>query len=114
MLTAEQVRGPGAVPPAAGAGHMAALAVPRPDEVSGTDGVGLRLQAIVLLFLFLLFTIVHIFKESVFKNKHKPEMYIWDSDQATPDVKPQVSCFKLTAPLGDTESLWRVGVQICI
>lgn len=27
-------------------------------------------------------------------------MYIWDSDQATEDMKPQVSCFPWLAPQG--------------
>lgn len=43
-------------------------------------------------------------------------MYIWDSDQATEDMKPQVSCFMWLAPPGDGDgdAPWWMGVQICI
>lgn len=51
---------------------------------------------------------MHIFKENVFENK-TPEVYIWDCDKATKDMKPQVSCFKSITPLGDGESL----VDLC-
>lgn len=59
----------------------------------------------ILLLWFLILTIVHIFKESVFKHKN-PEMYIWDYDKATKDMKPQESCFKLIAPSGS----WRIAL----
>lgn len=71
----------------------------------GGEGSAPLSDHFILLFLFLILTVVHIFKESVFTNKN-PEMYIWDYDKATTDMKPQVSCFKLTTPPGR----WRIAL----
>lgn len=87
-------------------GTHLALAVPSLMKSLAWGGEGQLLQAIFLLFLIL--TIVHIFKENVFENK-TPEVYIWDCDKATKDMKPQVSCFKSITPPGDGESL----VDLC-
>lgn len=48
----------------------------------------------ILLFLFLILTIVHISRKVSLKTNTHPEMYIWDYDKATEEMKPQVSCFK--------------------
>lgn len=82
-----------------------ALAGPQPDEASRMGWGGPAPSSNYFIFLlFLILTIVHIFKENVFENK-TPEVYIWDYDKATKDMKPQVSCFKSIAPSGDGESL---------
>uniref|UniRef100_A0A8D2H5W6 non-specific serine/threonine protein kinase n=1 Tax=Urocitellus parryii TaxID=9999 RepID=A0A8D2H5W6_UROPR len=90
-------------------GTHLALAVPQPDEVSRMGWGGPAPSSNYFIFLlFLILTIVHIFKENVFENK-TPEVYIWDCDKATKDMKPQVSCFKSITPPGDGESL----VDLC-
>ena len=67
-------------------------------------GEGQLLQAIILLFSFLILTIVHISRKVSLKTKINPEMYIWDYDKATEEMKPQVSCFTLisTSPAPPT------------
>lgn len=81
----------------------------QPDEVSRMGWGGPAPSSNYFIFLlFLILTIVHIFKENVFENK-TPEVYIWDCDKATKDMKPQVSCFKSITPPGDGESL----VDLC-
>lgn len=64
----------------------------------GVGGGGQLLKAIILLFLFLILTIVHISKKVSLKTETNPEMYIWDHAKATEETKPQVSCFKLVTP----------------
>lgn len=58
----------------------------------------------ILLFLFLILTIVHISRKVSLETNTNPEMYIWDYDKATEEMKPQVSCFKLCSPPRETEN----------
>lgn len=90
-------------------GHSILPRWPWPD--TSLDGVG-RVSSFQRSFYFIILVFnfnhsAHI-KESVFKNKQKtnPEMYIWDYDKATEEMKPQVSCFKLCSLPGR----WRIAL----
>lgn len=64
-----------------------------------------RVFYFILLFLFLILTIVHISRKVSLETKINPEMYIWDYDKVTEEMKPQVSCFTLiTPPPWETEN----------
>lgn len=94
-LKRRTIRGP--FPPQ---GHLSRAPQPvsaglGPDGLPDGVGEGQLLQAIILLFSFLILTIVHISRKVSLKTKINPEMYIWDYDKATEETKPQVSCFTL-------------------
>lgn len=48
---------------------------------------------------------MHISRKVSLKTKTNPEMYIWDHDKATEEMKSQVPCFKwVTPPPRETEN----------
>lgn len=73
------------------------------------DGVGGSAPSSDHFIMILVFNFNHSahIKESVFQNKTNPEMYIWDYNKATEEMKPQVSCFKLLTPL---PGRWRLAL----
>lgn len=81
---------------------------PPPDGVARCGvGEGRLLQAIILFSCscFLILAIVHISRKVSLKTNTNPEMYIWDRDKATEEMKSQVPCFKwVTPPPRETEN----------
>lgn len=73
-------------------------------SLDGWGGSAPSSDHFILLFLFLILTIVHISRKVSLETNTNPEMYIWDYDKATEEMKPQVSCFKLCSPPWETEN----------
>lgn len=84
-----------------------------PPHRTGASGISLRGGRVssfkwwfYFFNVFLILTIsAHIQGKLSLKTKTHPEMYIWDSDQATEDAKPQVSCFMCSLPRGPGRAL---------
>lgn len=80
---------------------------PPPEGAARCGGEGQLLQAIILFSCscFLFVAIVHISRKVSLKTKTNPEMYIWDHDKATEEMKSQVPCCKwMTPPPWETEN----------